>query len=91
MSWHRELESWVQDMKTLIAAVEMAKDVASAEATLQRHRERKVGSGILGVEIVREIVHMICRVRLMQRKTASRPRHSLVRPCSRPATLPQKR
>jgi spectrin alpha len=37
----RELESWVHDMQTLIAAVELAKDVASAEATLQGHRERK--------------------------------------------------
>lgn len=43
---HRELESWVQDMRTLIASVEMAKDVASAEATLQRHRERKVCVGL---------------------------------------------
>lgn len=41
-SCHRELESWVHDMQTLIASVEMAKDVASAEETLQRHRERKV-------------------------------------------------
>ena len=40
--WCRELVSWVQDMQTLIAAVELAKDVASAEATLQGHRERKV-------------------------------------------------
>ena len=38
----RELESWVHDMETVIAAVELAKDVASAEATLQGHRERKV-------------------------------------------------
>lgn len=40
----RELESWVHDMQTLIAAVELAKDVASAEATLQGHRERKVAT-----------------------------------------------
>ena len=41
---HRELESWVHDMQTLIGAVEVARDVASAEATLQRHRERKVAT-----------------------------------------------
>ena len=39
---HRELESWVNDMRTLISAVELARDAASAEATIQRHRERKV-------------------------------------------------
>lgn len=31
----------MQDMQTLISAVEPAKDVASAEAALQGHRERK--------------------------------------------------
>ena len=44
---HRELESWVHDMQTLIGAVEVARDVASAEAALQRHRERKVSHELL--------------------------------------------
>lgn len=42
MCVYRELESWVQDMQNLISAVKLAKDIASAEATLQGHRERKV-------------------------------------------------
>ena len=33
--------SWVNDMRALVSADELAKDVAGAEATLQRHRERK--------------------------------------------------
>ena len=33
--------SWVNDMRALVLADELAKDVAGAEATLQRHRERK--------------------------------------------------
>eukprot|EP00731_Ephydatia_muelleri_P023860 Em0016g131a len=37
----RELLSWVSDMKALISADELAKDVAGAEALQQRHRERK--------------------------------------------------
>lgn len=36
-----ELVSWVNDVSTLTSADELAKDVASAEAMLQRHRERK--------------------------------------------------
>ena len=33
--------SWVNDMKALVAADELAKDVAGAEAMIQRHKERK--------------------------------------------------
>lgn len=37
----RELMSWVNDMKALLSADELAKDMSGAEAMLQRHRERK--------------------------------------------------
>ncbi|KAL8606296.1 hypothetical protein ACOMHN_024191 [Nucella lapillus] len=37
----RDLVSWVGDMKAIIAADEMAKDVAGAEALLERHQEHK--------------------------------------------------
>ena len=33
--------SWVNDMKALLSADELAKDMSGAEAMLQRHRERK--------------------------------------------------
>ena len=36
-----ELMSWVNDMKALLSADELAKDMSGAEAMLQRHRERK--------------------------------------------------
>lgn len=36
-----ELLSWVNDMTALVLADELAKDVAGAEAVIQRHRERK--------------------------------------------------
>ena len=36
-----ELLSWVNDMKALLSADELAKDMSGAEAMLQRHRERK--------------------------------------------------
>ena len=36
-----ELVSWVNDISALVSADELAKDVAGAEAMLQRHRERK--------------------------------------------------
>ncbi len=38
---YSELISWVKDTSALMVADELAKDVASAEALLQRHRERK--------------------------------------------------
>ena len=38
----RELISWVSDMKALVSADELAKDLAGAEALQQRHWERKV-------------------------------------------------
>ena len=34
--------SWVSDTKTIISADELAKDVAGAEALLERHQEHKV-------------------------------------------------
>ena len=37
-----DLLSWVNDMRAVIKADELAKDMSGAEALLQRHRERKV-------------------------------------------------
>lgn len=34
--------SWINDMKAIIQADELAKDVAGAEALLERHQEHKV-------------------------------------------------
>lgn len=34
--------SWMNDMKAIIQADELAKDVAGAEALLERHQEHKV-------------------------------------------------
>ena len=42
LSDYRDLVSWIHDMKTIIAADETAKDVAGAEALLERHQEHKV-------------------------------------------------
>lgn len=39
----RDLVSWISDIKAIISADEMAKDVAGAEALLERHQEHKVG------------------------------------------------
>ena len=39
----RDLMSWVSDMKAIISADDLAKDVAGAEALLERHQEHKVG------------------------------------------------
>ncbi len=33
--------SWINDIKALVSADELAKDVAGAEAMVQRHKERK--------------------------------------------------
>ena len=100
---HRELESWVHDMQTLIAAVELAKDVASAEATLQGHRERKVSNTILHVSSsislsytfysssISSLSSHSFRVKLMRRKTVLRQLHSLARLSFPPATLPQRK
>ena len=41
VSFSSELMSWVNDMKALLTADELAKDMSGAEAMLQRHRERK--------------------------------------------------
>lgn len=38
---YRDLISWYSDMKTIISADELAKDVAGAEALLERHQEHK--------------------------------------------------
>ncbi|EEB17271.1 Spectrin alpha chain, putative [Pediculus humanus corporis] len=37
----RDLISWINDMKTIISADELAKDVAGAESLLERHQEHK--------------------------------------------------
>lgn len=37
----RDLVSWINDMKAIISADELAKDVAGAEALLERHQEHK--------------------------------------------------
>ena len=42
----RDLVSWIHDMKAIVSADELAKDVAGAEALLERHQEHKVGSGM---------------------------------------------
>ena len=39
----RDLVSWINDMKAIVSADELAKDVAGAEALLERHQEHKVG------------------------------------------------
>ncbi|CAI5455840.1 unnamed protein product [Caenorhabditis angaria] len=38
---YRDLVSWIQDMKAVIGADELAKDVAGAEALLESHQEHK--------------------------------------------------
>ena len=38
----RDLISWVSDMKAIISADELAKDVTGAEALVDRHSEHKV-------------------------------------------------
>ncbi|RWS27338.1 hypothetical protein B4U80_10632, partial [Leptotrombidium deliense] len=38
---HRDLISWIHDMKAIISADELAKDVAGAEALLERHQEHR--------------------------------------------------
>ena len=37
----RDLVSWIKDMTAIISADELAKDVAGAEALLERHQEHK--------------------------------------------------
>jgi spectrin alpha len=39
---YRDLSSWMSDMRALIAADDLAKDVPGAEALLERHQEHKV-------------------------------------------------
>lgn len=38
---HRDLVSWIHDMKAIISADDLAKDVAGAEALLERHQEHR--------------------------------------------------
>ncbi|XP_044730361.1 spectrin alpha chain isoform X3 [Chrysoperla carnea] len=38
---YRDLVSWINDMKNIISADELAKDVAGAEALLERHQEHR--------------------------------------------------
>ena len=52
----------MHDMQTLIGAVELAKDVASAEATLQGHRERKVYSAKTNAHSL-SLLSLVLRVR----------------------------
>ena len=47
LSDFRDLVSWIHDMKAIIAADELAKDVAGAEALLERHQEHRVREGCL--------------------------------------------
>jgi len=42
LSDFRDLVNWIHDMKAIIAADELAKDVAGAEALLERHQEHRV-------------------------------------------------
>jgi len=38
---YRDLINWINEMKSIISADELAKDVAGAEALLERHQEHK--------------------------------------------------
>ena len=42
LSDYRDLISWIHDMKTIISADDLAKDVAGAESLLEKHQEHKV-------------------------------------------------
>ena len=42
LSDFRDLVSWINDMRAIISADDLAKDVAGAEALLERHQEHKV-------------------------------------------------
>jgi len=44
LSDYRDLISWIHDMKTIIGADELAKDVAGGEALLEKHQEHKVNT-----------------------------------------------
>lgn len=41
LSDFRDLVSWIHDMRAIISADDLAKDVAGAEALLERHQEHK--------------------------------------------------
>lgn len=40
----KELEQWVNNMQTRMTSGEIAKDIPEAEAMMELHQERKVGS-----------------------------------------------
>jgi len=42
LSDYRDLINWIHDTKTTIGADELAKDVAGAEALLEKHQEHRV-------------------------------------------------
>jgi len=44
LSDYRDLISWIHDMKTIISANDLAKDVTGAESLLEKHQEHKVDS-----------------------------------------------
>jgi hypothetical protein len=50
----RDLSSWINDMKAIISADELAKDVPGAEALLERHQEHKVG------KIYSKLLNCVC-------------------------------
>lgn len=43
---YRDLCSWINDMKAVISADELAKDVAGAEALLESHQEHRVSDSL---------------------------------------------
>lgn len=49
LSDFRDLVSWIHDMKAIIAADELAKDVAGAEALLERHQEHRVCPSLISL------------------------------------------
>ena len=46
---YRDLISWINDTKAVISADELAKDVAGAEALLERHQEHRVSAHSLSI------------------------------------------
>ena len=52
---YRDLISWIHDMKTIISADDLAKDVAGAEALLERHQEHKVQN-----HIINKVIKLYC-------------------------------
>ena len=66
----RDLVSWMHDMKAIISADDLAKDVAGAEALLDRHQEHKVNMYSylhfsLGIFVSKKILFRNLHVRKM--------------------------